>query len=267
MQSILYWPPAISFLIVSAVTTAVALAGLHFVRKKYPAEVLKENHEVAAIIFNAFGLLYGVVVAFVVFVTWSGYDDATKNLQMEANETIDVFYSAKAFSEPVRQTIQQQLMDYNASVYNDELKRMSAGQVSLYSGGALRKLVGLFYEMDENTVPNKQVYAETLRCVNKLVESRRMRIFAGNNTVPLAIWLVLLIGGLITVSYTYFFGMKNIKAQYLMTAALTVTITMILVLIYILDHPFTGPSSVSSEPLRQATDIMQRNYQGGARSR
>ena len=73
----------ISFLLVAVITTALAATGLHFVRRKYPTEVLKENHEVAAIIFNAFGLLYGVVVAFVVFVTWSGYDDATKNLQME----------------------------------------------------------------------------------------------------------------------------------------------------------------------------------------
>jgi hypothetical protein len=51
---------------------------------------------------------------------------------------------------------------------------------------------------------------------------------------------------------------KNIRAQYLMTAALTITITLILVLIYILDHPFTGPSSVSVEPLKQAVDVMQR---------
>src|SRR5437879_5535777 len=79
MQFLLNLPTGISFLIVSTITTAVALGGLHLVRKKYPAEVLKENHEVAAIIFNAFGLFYGVMVAFVVFVTWSGYDDATKS--------------------------------------------------------------------------------------------------------------------------------------------------------------------------------------------
>src|SRR5437016_10997673 len=107
MQLILYLPVAVSFLIVSAITTLVALAGLRFVRKKYPTEVLKENHEVAAIIFNAFGLLYGVVVAFVVFVTWSGYDDATKNLQMEANEIDDIFHISKAFPAPANKIIQQ----------------------------------------------------------------------------------------------------------------------------------------------------------------
>src|SRR5438552_14716050 len=86
MQFLLNLPAGVSFLIVTVITTAAALAGLRLVRKKYPTEALKENHEVAAIIFNAFGLLYGVVVAFVVFVTWSGYDDATKNLQLERSE-------------------------------------------------------------------------------------------------------------------------------------------------------------------------------------
>src|SRR5207253_7555349 len=107
MPFLLNWPPGISFFLVAAITTALACVGLHFVRRKYPAEVLKENHEVAAMIFNAFGLLYGVVVAFVVFVTWSGYDDATKNLQLEASDTIDLFYSTKVLPESVSKVIQQ----------------------------------------------------------------------------------------------------------------------------------------------------------------
>src|SRR6266540_2100632 len=102
MQFLLDWPVPISFLTVSLMTTFVALAGLYLVRKKYPAEVLRENHEVAAIIFNAFGLFYGVMVAFVVFVTWSGYDEATKNLEMEANQVADIFHSADAFPDPAR---------------------------------------------------------------------------------------------------------------------------------------------------------------------
>ena len=72
MQFLLQLPAPISFFIVSAITTFFSLAGLYLVRRKYSAEVLKENHEVAAIIFNAFGLFYGVMLAFVVFVTWGG---------------------------------------------------------------------------------------------------------------------------------------------------------------------------------------------------
>ena len=258
MQFLLNLPPPISFFIVSAVTAAFALFGLHFVRKKYSADVLKENHEVAAIIFNAFGLFYGVMVAFVVFVTWSGFSDATKNLQMEASEALDIFHSAAAFPPPANQIIQQGLRDYVASVYSDELQRMSHGDISLHFGGAHSKLAILFYQMDENAIPNRELYAESLHCLNNLAQYRRLRIFAGNNTVPPVIWLVLLAGGLMTVLYTYFFGMKNIKAQYLITASLTVTITLILFLIYVLDHPFTGTSKVSTEPLRQVLEIMQK---------
>jgi Na+/proline symporter len=258
MQLILYLPVAVSFLIVSAITTSVALAGVRFVRKTFPAEVLKENHEVAAIIFNSFGLLYGVVVAFVVFVTWGGYDDAKKNLEMEANEADDIFHITKTFPDPARGMIQQGLMDYIASVYNDELKRMSQGDISLQSNRSMARLITVFYQIDDKSVPNRELYAESLTRLNNLAQYRRIRIFAGNDTVPLAVWLVLLVGGVITISYTYFFGMRNIKSQYLMTAALTVTITLILVLIYILDHPFTGTSKVSTEPLKEVLQIVQK---------
>src|SRR2546427_13257516 len=128
MQNLLYLPVPMSFFVASAITTFIALAGLYLVRKRYSAEVLKENHEVAAIIFNAFGLFYGVMVAFVVFVTWSGYDEATKNLQLEASEALDIFHSAESFPDPAKKIIQQALQDYLAAVYNDELQRMAEGQ-------------------------------------------------------------------------------------------------------------------------------------------
>jgi Na+/proline symporter len=258
MQFLLNWPDWLSFLVVSAATTSIALAGLCFVRKKYPAEVLKENHEVAAIIFNAFGLLYGVMVAFVVFVTWSGYDEATKNLQLEANEADDLFHITKALPDPAGATIRQGLKDYIVSVYNDELKRMSQGEIHLHSNEAMPRLITAFYQMDEKAIPNKELYGETLKRLNNLAGYRRLRIFAGNNTVPPVIWLVLLVGGVFTVSYTWLFGMKNIKAQYMITTTLTVTITLILFLIYVLDHPFTGTGKVSAEPLREVMAILQK---------
>src|SRR5213080_2708776 len=112
MRFLLQLSPPVSFFIVSAITTFLGLAGLYLVRRKYSAEVLKENHEVAAIIFNAFGLFYGVMVAFVVFVTWSGYDEATKNLQLEANEVADIFHISTVFPNPAGEIIRQTLMDY-----------------------------------------------------------------------------------------------------------------------------------------------------------
>jgi Na+/proline symporter len=258
MRFLLQLPPPVSFFIVSAITTFFALAGLYLVRKKYSADVLKENHEVAAIIFNAFGLFYGVMVAFVVFVTWSGYAEATKNLQLEASEALDIFHSAEGFPEPAKKMMRQALTDYVSAVYNDELQKMSQGDLRVYATGAHSKVAILFSQMDATSIPNRELYAESLRCLNNLAHYRRLRIFAGNNTVPPVIWLVLLVGGVFTISYTFLFGMKNIRAQYLITATLTITITLILFLIYVLDHPFTGTSKISTEPLRQTLAQLQK---------
>ena len=258
MQNLLYLPVPMSFFVASAITTSFALVGLYLVRRRYSAEVLKENHEVAAIIFNAFGLFYGVMVAFVVFVTWSGYSDATRSLQMEANEVADIFHSSEAFPEPTRTLIKKELMNYITLVYNDELKKMDGGQVILQAGGPLHHLMDVLYKTDAQLFSNKELYAETLRKMNNLAQDRRLRIFAANDTVPEAIWLVLLVGGAFTVLYTFFFGMKNIRAQYVITTTLTVTITLILFLIYVLDHPFTGTSKVSAEPLKEVIAVMQK---------
>lgn len=257
MEFLLNLPPAISFFLVSAVTTLVGLTGLYVVRKKYPTEVLRENHEVAAIIFNAFGLFYGVMVAFVVFVTWGGYDDATKNLQLEASEALDIFHSAQAFPESSRQIIQQGIKDYVAAVYNDETQELAQGKMSLNYGRAHKDLATLFYQLDAQAIPNHELYAETLHCLNNLAEYRRLRIFAANDTVPPVIWGVMVVGGLFTMVYTFFLGMKHITAQYVISSTLTITVSLILLLIYVLDHPFTGASRISTEPLKEVLDIMQ----------
>lgn len=258
MAFLLNWPWALSFFFVAAVTTTVAVAGLYLVRKKYSADILKENHEVAAIIFNAFGVLYAVVVAFVVFVTWEGYDDATKNLQLEASQVIDLFGSAKAFPDPASKVIRDALINYTNSVHNDELRRMEEGEIGVYSTGALRNLIALFDSMEDKALPNRELYMESLRRLNSLAEYRRLRIFAGNDVVPPMMWLVMLVGGLIMVLYTYFFGVRNIRAQYMMTSALTIMISLILFLVYVLDHPFTGTGKVSSRPFAEAMELMQK---------
>jgi len=193
-----------------------------------------------------------------VLVTRSSYDEATKNLQLEASEALDIFHSAAAFPDPANKIIRQGAKDYIAAVYNDEVQRMSQGETSLYTGGAHTNLRTLFSQVDATSIPNRELYAESLRCLNNLAQYRRMRIFAGNDTVPPVIWLVILVGGTFAVSYSFFFGMKNIRAQYLITTTFTVTLTSILFLIYVLDHPFTGTSKVSLEPLKQVMAEMQQ---------
>jgi hypothetical protein len=137
---------------------------------------------------------------------------------------------------------------------------MAGGEIGVYSTGALRNLIAVFNGMEDKALPNRELYMESLRRLNSLAEYRRLRIFAGNDVVPPMMWLVMLVGGLIMVLYTYFFGVKNIQAQYIMTSALTIMISLILFLVYVLDHPFTGTAKVSAKPFSEAMELMQKVY-------
>lgn len=60
---------------------------------------------------------------------------------------------------------------------------------------------------------------------------------------------MLLVGGVVTVSFTFFFGTRNVRAQMIMTGALSLLIWSGLLVISTIDHPFTGVVRVEPEAL------------------
>jgi hypothetical protein len=70
----------------------------------------------------------------------------------------------------------------------------------------MARLLTVFHQMEEKSIPNKELYAESLKRLDNLTQYRRLRIFSGSNVVPPVIWFVLLVGAAITVSYAFFFG-------------------------------------------------------------
>jgi hypothetical protein len=69
------------------------------------------------------------------------------------------------------------------------------------------------------------------------------------------LWILLLSGGLIMILFTYFFGIRNLRAQMLMTAALASQIAFILFLIAAIDRPFDGVMQIGPQPFRS---VLQR---------
>ena len=55
-------------------------------------------------------------------------------------------------------------------------------------------------------------------------EARRERLVMADGIVPAIIWVVLFGGAFRTIGFTFFFGAENLRAQVLMTGALSVLI-------------------------------------------
>ena len=82
-----------------------------------------------------------------------------------------------------------------------------------------------------------------------LNDSRRMRLLAAPARVPTLIWGVLIGGGVVTVLFTYFFGLKNQRAQVAMTVLYVASIGFVLFLVAAIDHPYAGAVSIGPEAL------------------
>ncbi|RPI15109.1 MAG: DUF4239 domain-containing protein [Ignavibacteriae bacterium] len=251
MRALLYLPSSLSFFIVVAVSVAIALFGLMLVRKRYSPEKLRENHEVAGFIFNAFGLIYAVLLAFVVFAAWTEYETSKENIEAEANKLSDLYLDSEGFPEPIRAETRTRILKYAYIVVKDEWQKMENGERSEDARIVLEDIFKYYLSIDVNNIPNIYAYQESLKRLNELSESRRIRLLDSKDNVPGIIWLVVIVGAVISIGYTYLFGSYRASAQYIMTAALTITNSMVLFLIYILDHPFTGNNKILPDALQR----------------
>jgi hypothetical protein len=71
-------------------------------------------------------------------------------------------------------------------------------------------------------------------------------------------WGVLLGAGAITIAFSLFFGTHNARAQGFMTAALALTIGIVLLSILALEQPFAGITRIGPEAFEQAQEILEQ---------
>ncbi len=63
-------------------------------------------------------------------------------------------------------------------------------------------------------------------------------------SLPAVLWVVLVVGGMVTVGFSYLFGLERTEPHALMVAALAAVIALILFTIGVLDHPFSGGARI-----------------------
>lgn len=70
-------------------------------------------------------------------------------------------------------------------------------------------------------------------------------------------WVVLIIGGIFTIVFTYFFAIKDVKVQILMTILVTMTVALNLLLVVFFGSPFKGEMPVQPEAFKLDQKIFQ----------
>jgi len=227
-----------------------SVLGLFLVRRRLKIDWLKRQHEVASFFFLMIGTLYAVLVAFAIFVVWGQFQEAGTNLEHEANQVGNLSRMSMVMPDPLRTNIRNALLGYLNSVIDDEFPAMAAGRDSTRTWDAVQKIWDIYNTVQPDN-PRMQIYLEqSITQLNGLCSSRRFRLFTSRGTVPPSLWGLLLVGGVMLIIFTYFFGHESIWSQAAMTAALAGVLAFSLFLIDTFDDPYSGVVHIATTPLQ-----------------
>jgi hypothetical protein len=228
-----------------------AVVGLVLVQRLVPPDLREEHNDVAGFIYAVLGVVYAVLLAFVVIAVWQDYKIAQTNVESEANELAGVYFLASQLPEPQRTRVQDLARIYARVVVEEEWPMMEQGQTSPHADSLVRELRLELLQFDPRNEGEQVLYERGLTQVHDVADARRLRLLQVREGIPDLLWVVLVGGGVITVCFTYLFGLKSNVAHALMVAALTLVICGILFTIAEIDYPFSGAVEIQPDAFRE----------------
>jgi hypothetical protein len=246
------WVTAILLVIVP---TIAASWGLVLIRDHIGLARLVSNNEVAGFKFAVVGVIYAVMLAFAIIVVWERYTEAEVAVVHEAGAAATLYRLASG-PEPETLQVRAALDHYLRLAIERDWPQMARENESPEVTAALSSLYTAALHLAANGIRPNAVLNEMFTQLDLMTQGRRARLHLAVGIVPTVLWLALGLGAVLTVTFTYFFGAQNLRAQMLMTGILAVIVFMGLFVIVSIDHPFTGPVHVESLPLeRVLTDV------------
>lgn len=244
---------ALSGLVVLA-SSAIAVGGLLLVRRTTSIRRHLGENDVAGLLFGAVGVLYGALLAFVVFAAWEGYSRAEQAVTAEAANLVTVYRDTEQFPEPVRREVQDALRGYADTVMAVEWE--SHGSLRPHTTPDLLNPVwDLYGQINPSTARGETQLAAANERLHQLELQRHLRHLSGEATLPAVFWPVLVVGGILLVLFSYVFLQNSLLVQALTTGLLAALLSLVLLLILSLNQPFTGPVAVSQQPFRHALAV------------
>ncbi|HMQ69443.1 MAG TPA: DUF4239 domain-containing protein [Ignavibacteria bacterium] len=255
LQSFLHLPTFIMILAAVIISSSVSFIALLFIRKKVDWESFKENHEVGGFLFNALGLIYAVLIAFVVYASWQEYNTAQEICDKEANLMLDLYLNVDGLPEQYRTQIKENVILYLRKVIDDDWPLLDEDKRNPETRQILLDIWKIYVNMDSlDTEKEKIFYTVSVSRLDEITEYSRLRILSGQNHIPVVIWTVILIGAFTSVGFSLFFGTRNVKVQAAMTSLFALTNAIIIVLILNLDHPYTGDIKIRPDPFEEVLE-------------
>lgn len=246
MDTIPTWLGCVLFVMILVGVYCTVLMAL---RRPLNKEILKQNHDVTGVIFNMIGILYALILAFVIVAVWEDYDEINNSVEQEANKLEGILGHTDELPDSVGKKIRLAIQDYLDKVINREWKAMEAEEVNELSGAALLEIRTITFTQNPSNKKEELVLRFIHDDISDVIDLRQERLTRNHAHVPALVWMVLIVGSIVTIIFSYLFFIEPFWLRMLSGIFLTGMIALSLFLVFMLDHPFIGSSKISAQPL------------------
>ena len=237
---------------------SASIIGLYIVRRTVRVEALREDHDVAGFTFGVVGAFYGVVLAFVIVAAWDRFDRADAKAQAEALALSDLYSLSFGFRPELRMQIVGAVRDYANEVVHHEWREMATYtyEQSLDGEG---KLWRILLDYQPQNAREQTVLDKSLDAMDQLSDARRLRYVYYNEDLPSVVWIIIYVGAIITIGFSYFFNTKHFRSQAIMCGTFAALIGLTIMAIAELSGPYQGAINVSDAPFKFVLNLVDKN--------
>ncbi len=238
----------------------VAVLGLLATRRLLRRLDLISHHEVGGFLLSVVGTMYAVILGLIVVDSMNKFQLGRQMTESEANALANFVLLANHLPRADRDRIQGLAVAYGDLVITSEWVLLDDGK-SCPAGpghGALR-LIDAVTEFEPTNPREQATYETALAAVDDFWNARRYRIVTAAQSIPSIEWFVLIAGGIITVTFTYFFRLDHLRIQVAMTSLVATIIALNLYLILMFGYPFSGDVKVGCDSFNVAEVIINHH--------
>src|SRR5215475_14093280 len=157
-----------------------------------PETLTMEVHGVAAYL-TVIGSLYGIIVAFLMFVVWDQYNHVQIGLDKEASALEDLCRVAEFLSDrDSANRIRFMLRQYIKDTVSDEPQHLAMAQQSAVAQERFAALAQAVRSAAITTEKDAVVFDEVLRALARVIEAREERLTVSTARIPGTLWNLVL---------------------------------------------------------------------------
>ena len=243
--------------------TAVAAGLLAWItRRSVRLDTLQRHHEIGGAVFLQLGVIYAVLLAFVLSEVWSEYNAAANAISQECGNLHGASILSEALPPAMRDPFQSQLRTYLGTVIEREWPEMERGRPSDVARHAFGDLWRIVSTAPPDAALDEAIRSQLMSQLAAANQARETRLFQMNLSVPRLMWALLIGLGLVLVGFLLCFGIEYVGSQVIFTAVFAGSIALALALVQCFDFPFQGAMRLAPTDFR-ATLALVTHATGG----